>query len=109
MSVNAIPPDLTSETVLFANRAAAEAFFAAFEIPDATETTFGVVKKAEAVSYTFTPLANSDSAMINVDGTPVAEVPTKASFDELKDSYETLVAAFEDLKQKLEDAEIIAT
>lgn len=109
MPVNATPPNLTSETVLFANKAAAEAFFAAFSVPDASAATFGVVKKGEAVAYAFVPLVDSGTVIINLDGVQEQTVPTQAAFAELKASYALLAAAFVDLKQKLQTAEIISS
>jgi len=102
-------PALVSETVLFANKAAAEAFFDNFEVPDATTADEGVFLQAEAVAYNFVPLVVATTVVINLDGVQEDTVPTQAAFAELKASYVTLATAFDLLLQKLEAAGILDT
>lgn len=108
MSATVIPPSLSSSTtVLFATRAAAEAFFANFTVAAATPTTEGVVKTGASLSYThFTVYGTDNFAVTEVDGVPL-EFPLKDTFDELRTKVIAVSAGLNTLIERLRAAGLI--
>lgn len=94
MSASISFPQLTDETTLFKNRAAAVAFFSNFNVASATTTTEGVVKQASIEVWTLFPKENVDYIQIVQDGTNLGQVPTLANYNEL-------VAMVNDMRNKL--------
>src|SRR5437763_15800882 len=94
MSASINFPTLTSETVLFQNKAAAVAFFTNFTVCSATPSAEGVDKQAEIAAWMLFPLENVDYIQIVQDGINLGQVPTLARFQEL-------AGQVEDMRQKL--------
>ena len=108
MSASISFPALTDENILWQNRDAATAFFAALSVADATISEEGVVKQAVAVSFSFIALVNTDVVTITQDdGVTTVSVPKKESYDELKASYIVLQTAFNQLLTNLRAAGIL--
>ena len=110
MSAKITAPQLTSNTVLFANRAAAQTFFDGFTAPDATPSAAGVVKKATSVNYTSNPANTPEYNTLNImndDGSysSVKLVP-QATYEDLMNKYNDLSAKFAQLVTNLNNAGI---
>ena len=104
MSASISFPALTSETVLFQNRAAAQAFFTNFTVPSATLVSEGVVKQASIQSWPLFPLENTDYIQIMQDGINLGQVPTLARFQELAANMENMREKLFALMAAMKDA-----
>lgn len=87
-------------------------FFSDIRVVPANEEEYGAVKQAETLSFEETELVNGDSVHIVINEGEAeeaeAEVPTLASFSELKTAFNTLQASYNDLLTKLKVAGIVA-
>lgn len=107
MSVNATPPTLTSETILFQNRLAAQTFFSNFLVPDASTTTDGVVRQAESLSYTvYANYEVNDFVTLVIDDTPETLV-NQTTLEEVRTRLLNLNIAFNGLLTRLRNAGIL--
>lgn len=84
MATFAIPPTLTDSVYLFRNLAEANTFFAAFQIPDATTSSGGIMEQAASVDYTdatYTP-TYYNLVVVNEDLTETThQLASKADID----------------------------
>ena len=108
MSASISFPALTSDTILFENKAAAVAFFSAFNVPSATTTTEGVVKQVAYINYVVTPITDNTSIHIEQDGASLGDVPTLTAYNVLKGKFQTLEASYKMLLNNLYSAGILA-
>lgn len=113
MSVYATPVTLTDASVLFADLAAANAFFAQFELPPATDSVAGIVKMA-ALPVSPAPAAASkvDSFAYKIadenGATLRYDLCTQSAYEDLVDKYNTLQAHYEELLAKLISAGLVS-
>lgn len=104
MSAQVTAPTLTSDTVLFSNRAAAQAFFNNFTVADATLTVPGVVYKGAAISFTDVDTYEADNYVVwNISGDSHT-LPTRAVTDELREKITYLSGKIEALLTSLRSA-----
>lgn len=97
MSVNAIPPTLTDDVTLFIDRAAAQAYFNKFAVPDSTTSSSGVASQAGKVTYNDTALNPSYETILFADGNggnTSITVPSKVAYDALQAKYDNLSTQF---------------
>jgi hypothetical protein len=99
---------LLDDRILWANRAAATAFFNAIQVPNATEAAYGSVKQADAIIFAQAGLDATTYATLSVmqgDGSIVnTQVASKNSFDELKAAYVALKASYDALLVAIKNA-----
>ena len=111
MAANLVAPQITSNSVLFANKEQANAFFAACEIPSATTTEEGVVKQAEIVIYNQQEVSGAAQEIIPImqgDGTIYnASMVKYANYADLLQKFQTLQTAMTELIAKLRNAGIM--
>src|SRR5256885_8032744 len=96
------------DEILFSSKDEVNAFFSNIRVPVATQAAYGSVKQAQTIVFNSVNLVNSDSAVINLDAVNVFEVPSKASFDELKVAFNALQVSHASLVQKLQQAGLMA-
>jgi hypothetical protein len=108
MPANITFTEFTSSTVLFENKEAANAFFHDITVPNATATTFGVVKKSAFQSFTPAAYDNEDDVALIIDGVSVS-FPTLAHAEAIKTRLEALEVSYAALLTKLQNAALMAT
>lgn len=85
--------EFTDEEVFLANREAANEFFGDITVPDATDSTFGVVKKSvnlpalAAATYVSIPIMLADGSI------ETTQVVSKAAYDLLQAKMTALLVA----------------
>jgi hypothetical protein len=104
ISLQGYNPLAPNQRIWFANPAEFNSFIGSLRVPDATATTYGVVKRAGAVSYIVTELTEEsfNFVTVNVDDS----VPDETSFVALFNAFKALEAAFIELRTKLAAANI---
>lgn len=111
MPINVTYPPFVSETIMFANRAAANSFFNQVTVPNATTTTYGVVKTALPLTYTWSaPVYDPILYVVRVNynddgGNPLyVDVAPQSTIDQMILNINQLKAIIDDLKTKLQVA-----
>ncbi len=110
--------EFVDEVIAWQTRDDLNQFFEDIRVPPATILAYGSVKKGASVTFTvpdfpdFVPnppygLFNHDTFNLILDGIPLGEVPTKASFLELKNNFYLLTITLDNLLTKLRDAGVI--
>lgn len=95
------------EFIAWATRADLQQFFEDIRVPPAETDEYGTFKKVVANDYTNPDLVNEDTYNLVVDGESVGEVPTKASFNELKDAFIALKDSYDSLLTKMRTAGVL--
>lgn len=110
MSTFATPPTLTDDEILFLDREAAQTFFNAFALPDASTTSPGIVSQLDTVSYSFTPYTPVyfSYMVLNPDMTETqVQLPSKDDFDALQAQVNALGELVEELITNMKSAGIM--
>lgn len=97
----------SDEFIAWENRAALQAFFEDIRVPAATVDNYGSMKMVEENAYANSDLINADTLNLVVDGVAIGEVPTKASFLELKAAFNLLKDSYNSLLVKMRDAGVL--
>lgn len=114
MSINVSYVLPASEEVLARTRNEFIAFLNTLKVEDAEVGSFGVVKKASAVTYTFWSEFGVDTSFTapfpdGAGGLILVEVPTKEAFDNLKAKFQALHESYNSLLIKLKVAGVVTS
>lgn len=95
MPANIIFTEFTDPKVFFASRVAANQFFNAITVPDATTAVSGVIKKSGNIPATALPATTyvSLNALDAQGNVTITQVPSKNSYDQLYSFATNLLTA----------------
>ena len=100
----------TDDELLWETRDDVNEFFDEIRVVPANENEYGTIKKGKNIDFNPVNLVNEDSVHIVVDTTGAeVDVPTLASFQELKSAFVNLQNKYNDLLVKMKAAGIISS
>lgn len=97
----------TSDTVLFSSKAAANSFFQAMSVSDATITSRGVTLRIALATFSPAAYANENVIELTIDGA-TEQIASLAHTEAVKTRLEALETAFAALQTALSSAGVLS-